>query len=68
MKKDNIFDILRVTTGFANETRLKPNILPKRALKRLKEYEDTGLTPSEILLMKETIANLQKKIKKSEDW
>lgn len=66
--KAEIFNVLRLTTSFGKTAKLKPNILPERALKRLKEYENTRLNPAEILQMKETILNLQKRIKQLEDW
>lgn len=67
-KSTDIFNILRLTTSFNDTAKLKANILPQRALKKLSEYEKTGLTPFEILQMKETISNLQKRLKQLEDW
>lgn len=67
-KSAELFNVLRLTTSFSDTAILKPNILSKRALKKLSEYENTGLTALEILQMKETVLNLQNRLKKLEDW
>ena len=69
MKTSKIFQILRLTTVSTDMTaKIKNNVLPQRALNRLKQYEDTGLSPSEIINLIETNKNLEKRIKKLEGW
>ena len=69
MKTSKIFQILRLTTVSTDMTaKIKNNVLPQRAINRLKQYEDTGLSPSEIINLIETNKNLEKRIKKLEGW
>jgi len=57
-------------------TRLGKNRIPElknklhieRAINLLYNYENTGLSPMQILDLQETIYNLQQRVKKLEDW
>lgn len=63
-------------TNFKRITKLSSDSVPvlknkmqiERAVSLLFAYENTGYTPSEIMELKETIYNLQQRVKKLEDW
>lgn len=58
----------RLTKVRGGKAVLKNQLHIERAVGLLCEYENTGLTPSEIQNLKETVFNLQKRIRKLEDW
>lgn len=47
---------------------LKNKLYIERAISLLYDYENTGLSPSEIHELQETVNNLRLRIKKLEEW
>lgn len=47
---------------------LKPRVTVNQAAKKLYDYEQTGLSPCEVMNLVEQVQNLTKRVKKMESW
>lgn len=47
---------------------LKPHVTVNQAAKKLYDYEQTGLSPHEVVNLVEQVRNLTRRVKKYESW
>lgn len=47
---------------------LKPHVTVNQAAKKLYDYEQTGLSPHEVVNLVEQVQNLTRRVKKYESW
>lgn len=47
---------------------LKPHVTVNQAAKKLHDYEQTGLSPHEVVNLVEQVQNLTRRVKKYESW
>lgn len=47
---------------------LKPHVTVNQAAKKLYDYEQTGLSPQEVVNLVEQVQNLTRRVKKYESW
>lgn len=47
---------------------LKPHVTVNQATKKLYDYEQTGLSPHEVVNLVEQVQNLTRRVKKYESW
>lgn len=47
---------------------LKPHVTVNQAAKKLYDYEQTGLSPHEVVTLVEQVQNLTRRVKKYESW
>ena len=59
--------LTEISTGSGKPV-LRKNVGVVRAAKKLYEYEETGLAPSEVLNLIERERNLTERVKKMQDW